>query len=256
MRCFRSRGGAFGDGGRWARRVWAAGACVAVAVCGGCSPKPRVEEAAFRRPAHRFHDATRWVRAFEAPERDRWQRPDHVLEVLGLRPDAVVADIGAGTGYFTVRLARVVPLGHVYAVDIEPDLVRYLRERIAAEGLRNVTVVLAEADDPLLPEPVDVVFLCNTYHHIADRAAYFRRLRPWLRPGGRVVIVDFYKRRLPVGPPPEHKMSAEQVVAEMGEAGYRLVGREEELVYQYILIFARAGRWSGVDVFVACGPGG
>jgi len=189
---------------------------------------------------HRFEDADYWAARFEDPERDKRQEPEHVLAVLALAPDAKVADIGSATGYFPVRFARAVPHGHVYGLDIEPDMVSYLNERAKREGLTNLTSILAAADAPHIPEPVDLIFLCNTYHHIEDRVNYFRARLADLRPGGRLVIIDYKPGELPYGPPPEHKVPPDQVEAELREAGYRLVQKDEGLEYQFFYIFTPA----------------
>ena len=133
----------------------------------------------------------RW--SYEGGDRDSWQKPAAVVAALQLDPGDVVADIGAGGGYFTFRFADVVgPGGKVYAVDVDEGMIAYLRERAAQENRDNVEVVLAAADDPRLPEGgVDVIFTANTYHHFGDRTDYFRRARKYLKPGGRVAIVDF-----------------------------------------------------------------
>jgi SAM-dependent methyltransferase len=185
---------------------------------------------------HRFADAEKWAKRFEDPERDAWQVPDKVLEILALTPDAKVADIGAATGYFPVRFARAAPQGVVYGVDIEPTLVNYLNLRAHREGLTNLVSLVCTADDAAIPEPVDVIFVCDTYHHISDRVAYFGRLKEKLLPGGRLVIVDFKQGDFPVGPRDDHKITAEKVTAELEEAGYKLA-RTEELPYQYLLVF-------------------
>lgn len=195
---------------------------------------------------HRFQDAERWAEHFESDERDQWQRPEVVVERLEVAEDAVVADIGSATGYFPVRLAHAASAGRVWGVDIEPSMVRYLNERARGEGLDNLFSVLGTAEDPLLPEPVDLVLLVNTYHHIGDREAYFRRLRDDLRPGGRVAIVDYQMGDLPVGPADEMKLSPEQMRAELEAAGYRLVSEDSEaLPYQYILIFTSGDEPAG-----------
>jgi SAM-dependent methyltransferase len=204
-----------------------------LADCGSPSQDYRASHA-----DHRFEDAEHWARVFESPERDEWQRPDAVLALMRLRPDEVVADIGAGTGYFPVRFARAVPRGRVYGIDVEPDMVRYLAERAEREGLGNLHAIECAPDDPRIPEPVDVIFLCNTYHHIHNRTAYFARLKERLNPGGRVVIVDFKPGRLPVGPPPDHKVAVEKIDEEMRAAGYRLLLRDDDLPYQHVLIFS------------------
>ena len=186
---------------------------------------------------HRFQDAERWARAFDDPARDAWQKPDDVIRTLALAPDALVADIGSGTGYFAVRLARAVPRGHVYGADVEPDMVTYLAERGRREGLVNLTSVAATAPDPRLPRPVDLALVVNTYHHIAERPSYFDRLRRSLRPAGRVAIIDF-RPDAPAGPPPAARIPAAFVKDEMGRAGYGLVAEHTFLPYQYFLIFA------------------
>jgi SAM-dependent methyltransferase len=186
---------------------------------------------------HRFQDAERWARVFDDPARDAWQKPDEVIRALALAPDALVADIGSGTGYFAVRLARAVPKGHVYGADVEPDMVGYLAHRGHREGLANLTSVAAAFDDPKLPRPVDLALVVNTYHHIAERPAYFGRLRRSLRPGGRVAIVDFLPDA-PEGPPRHARIPAAFVKEEMGRAGYGLVTEHTFLPRQYFLVFA------------------
>lgn len=190
---------------------------------------------------HRFDDPERWAAVFDDPARDAWQQPDALVRWLALAPDARVADLGAGTGYFSVRLARVVPSGRVYAQDIEPALLRHLRARAERDDLANVRIVLGTTDDPLLPERVDLALMVDTYHHIADRVAYFTRVRERLRPGGRVVIVDF-RPASSMGPPAEHKVSPETVTSEMARAGFVAEGRFDALSEQYVLAFRAAPR--------------
>jgi SAM-dependent methyltransferase len=185
----------------------------------------------------RFQDAERWARVFDDPRRDAWQKPDEVIRALALAPDALVADIGSGTGYFAVRLARVVATGHVYGADVEPDMVRYLAERGRREGLANLTSVAAAFDDTKLPQPVNLALVVNTYHHIAERPAYFGRLRQSLRPGGRVAIIDFLPDA-PEGPPRRARIPAAVVKEEMGRAGYDLATEHTFLPRQYFLVFA------------------
>jgi SAM-dependent methyltransferase len=186
---------------------------------------------------HRFEDAEKWAKRFENPARDRWQRPEAVVAALELDSTSLVADIGSATGYFPVRFARVVTRGKVYGIDIEPDMVDYLNARAEREGLDNLTSILGRPEDPLIPEPVDIIFICNTYHHIQDRQQYFQNLKRYFRPAGALIIVDFKKGDLPVGPPDDMKLSPEEVVAELAAAGYRLVPAKVELPYQYFLRF-------------------
>lgn len=187
----------------------------------------------------RFDDAAAWSKVFDDPARDAWQRPEELVAALRLRPGQWVADLGAGTGYFSRHLSRAVgPSGAVLAVDPEPNLVAHLRDRAEREKTPNVVPVLASRDNPRLPAgSVDVVLVVDTYHHIDARVAYFGALRRALRPEGRVAVVDWQKRPLPVGPEMDHKIAREQVVEEMERAGYTLVEEPNTLPYQYVLIF-------------------
>ena len=188
---------------------------------------------------HSFSDAEKWSHVFDDPERDAWQKPHEVVRTLALKPDARVADLGAGTGYFSARLANMLPQGRVYAVDIEPDMVRYLEARAKREGLRNLTAVAGKPDDPRLPEKVDLILLVDVYHHIEDRARYFSKLRASLRPGGRIAIIDF-RLDSPEGPPPAARIAPETVRAEMKAAGHTLAAEHPFLPYQYFLVFRPA----------------
>jgi len=185
---------------------------------------------------HGFAGAESWAKVFDDPDRDRWQKPHEVIMALKLAPDARVADIGAGTGYFATRLAHMTPGGRVYAVDLEPDMVTYLAERAQKEGLKNLVPVQARPDTPALPEKVDRALLVDTYHHISDRAAYFRRLRDSLSSNGQVAIIDFTVDA-PTGPPKTDRISAGKVAEEMALAGYAQVAQHGFLPYQYFLVF-------------------
>jgi predicted methyltransferase len=222
----------------YATRRTAAWLLVLVAAAAAGAAEPRGPHDATAR--HSFADVEHWESVFDDPKRDGWQKPDEVVRALALRPGMAVADLGAGTGYFMSRLSRAVaPGGTVFALEPEPNLVVHLRGRAEKEGLDNVVPVLASANDPRLPVAgVDVLLVVDTYHHIDDRPAYFRRARRVLRGAGRVAIVDWQKRETPAGPPPEHRLAREHVVAEMTAAGYRLVNEPDFLPYQYFLVFA------------------
>ena len=187
----------------------------------------------------RFDDAERWAKEFDNPERDAWQKPEEILDALRLERTSRVADIGAGTGYFSVRIAKRVPEGKIFAADIEPDMVRYLGERAQREHLSNLIAVQALADTANLPEPVDVVLVVDTYHHIDDRTRYFAALKSSLRPAGRLAVVDF-KADSPTGPPVQHRVSPQKVTEELTAAGYVLVETLEFLPRQYCLIFRKS----------------
>lgn len=185
---------------------------------------------------HSFGDAHNWAKVFDDPARDAWQKPHEVISALKLAPDATVADIGAGTGYFAMRFAHMLAKGRVYGVDIEPDMVKYLGERAKKDGLANLTAVQGAPRDSRLPAKVDLVFLVDVYHHIDKREAYFRKLADSLKPGGRVAIIDF-RIESPTGPPKSARIAPDTVKIEMRKAGYTLVEGPGFLPNQYFLIF-------------------
>lgn len=208
--------------------------CIAVFAGSAVAQSPHTHQ-------HSFGDAEKWAQYFDDPKRDSWQKPHEVIGALGLKPDAAVADIGAGTGYFSTRLAHMVPKGRVYAVDTEPDMVKYLTERAKREGLKNLTPVKATSSDPRLPQKVDVALMVDVYHHIDNRTDYFRKLAGSLKPGGRIAIVDF-RMDSPEGPPKEARIPLDRIKAEMKSAGYDLMKEYDFLPKQHFLVFSRGAR--------------
>ena len=182
-------------------------------------------------------DVEGYIARLADPARDQWQKPDQLLAALRIAPGQVTCDVGSGPGYFTLRLARLVGArGLVYAVDVDPRILAALRQRLEESGLRNVVPVLGLADDPLLPpQACDVLLVVDTYHHFPSRPSYLRRLARSLRPGGRIVNVDYHKRPTPVGPPLDHRLSREQFLSESAEAGLRVVREHTLLPYQYAI---------------------
>ncbi len=191
-------------------------------------------------PQQRFDDIKKWVEVFEDPARAEWQQPEKVVQSLNLKTGNVIADIGAGTGYFTRLFAAAVgSQGKAIGLDIEPSMVEYMKEDALKRSMENYEARLIKPDGPgLTPQSVDVIFICNTYHHIKDRVNYLKRLSGALNENGRIVIVDFYKKPLPVGPRLlEHKVSEVKVLKEFKAAGYRLTRSLDFLPYQYFLEF-------------------
>ena len=188
---------------------------------------------------HRLHgDPAAYIAALEDPKRDAYQKPHEVMEALAVRPGEVIADIGAGSGYFAIRLAHHVgAAGRVYAVDISPDMIRHLHKRIRDAKLQNITPILAENADPLLPQAVDRFLIVDVWHHVEDQPAYLAKLKANLKPGGQVVMIDFHKRDLPVGPPAAMKIAREDLVKQMEQHGFRVAKEHTFLPYQYFLVF-------------------
>ncbi len=187
-------------------------------------------------------DLDAYIARMEEPSRAEWQKPDEVLKALGLSPGQTVCDIGAGPGYFSLRAARLVgERGHVFAVDVEPQILDVLRHRIITSGVRNVTPVFALPYDPLVPNGAcDLILVVDTYHHFPDGPAYLRTLVTKLRKGGRIVNIDFQKKELPVGPPVEHKISREAFLDQAKAAGLALQKEFTFLPYQYFVVLAPA----------------
>src|SRR5215470_11012923 len=182
-------------------------------------------------PAHQPGRLDAYINELEDPHRDAWQEPARVVGALRLRPGMIVVDVGAGTGYFARRFAVAVrPGGKVIALDTEPGMLAELTRR--AQGLDDIETRQVAPDDPgLAPASVDLIFICNTGHHLPDRVHYYAKLREALRKGGRLVLVDFYKRKLPVGPPVDHKLSRETTQHEAEAAGFRLLRAHGFLPY-------------------------
>ena len=176
--------------------------------------------------------------AYEGISRDEWQQPQKVIAALKLQPGAIVADLGSGGGYFTFRLAEAVePGGKVYAVDVDPDMVELVAKTAKDKGQTNIETILAKPENPSLPKAgVDLIFTSNTYHHIDNRVAYFTNLRRFLRPGGRVAIVEFDRRGWLAGLL-RHYTPSEFIQREMEQAGYRLRENFDFLDRQSFLIF-------------------
>lgn len=193
---------------------------------------------------HQPRNIENYIQALERPGRDEYQQPDKVIEALDLKPGMVVADVGAGSGYFTRRLAQAVEdTGQVLAVDVEQKMLDYNKQELEKLGVTDrVKFILAKADDPsLLENSVNMVFLCNVYHHVKHRVNYFEKIRSALKLNGRIVIIDFYhdERSGKLGFSKHHLVSREQVIKDMEQAGYTLSKEHTFLPKQYFLEFVK-----------------
>jgi ubiquinone/menaquinone biosynthesis C-methylase UbiE len=172
----------------------------------------------------------------DRPDRDAREQPERVLDALHLDAKMTVADVGAGTGYFTVRLAKRV--AKVYATDLQPEMLDLLRTRLARDKLANVELVLATDHDAKLPErSIDLALLVDVYHELADPAGVMAGIRRALKPGGRLVLVEYRGEDPSVPIKPEHKMTLAQIQKELGALGFRFVESFEFLPDQRVVIF-------------------
>ena len=193
----------------------------------------------------RLHnDPNAYIAMLEDPERDAYQRPEEVLRELDLQPGEVIADIGSGSGYFTIRFAAAVgETGKSYGVDISPDMILHLNRRAHEAELANLQTILAPPDDPLLSSnSADRIFICNTWHHIEAQSDYLSHIRDALKSGGQLIIIDFFKKELPIGPGLEMKIAKSDVVSSIEKAGFELIRDVTLLEYQYFLIFEVKGQ--------------
>jgi predicted methyltransferase len=175
----------------------------------------------------------------EAPVRDEWQRPDKIMDALGVAEASVVADLGAGSGWFTIRLAdRVGPNGKVFAEDIQRPMIQAIKVRVERMGLKDrVTTVLGTANDPRLPEPVDAVLIVDAYHEMENPVLLLRNVAKSLKPKGRIGIVQHTKDGGGPGPAMDERVDPEVVIRDAQAAGLVLRSRETFLKYQYMLVF-------------------
>ncbi len=183
-----------------------------------------------------FADTEKYIEFLERPERARWQKPDDVVAALRLTGTETLADVGAGSGYFTFRFARALPKGKVVATDIDPEMVRHVHHKVMSEGIANVQAVLADPTDPTVDAAADVVFLCDVFHHVQGREAWLGRLSSEMKPGARLVVIEFREGKLPEGPPEAAKIPRAKLTAMLRDAGFVLKSENTELLPYQILL--------------------
>ncbi len=179
------------------------------------------------------------IKRFESPERDAYQQPEKVLAYIGDVSDKTILDIGAGSGYFSIRLAK--NGAYVIAGDVDDEFLNYIKERVEKEHLDSlIEVRKLPYDSPALKnDEVDKVLIVNTYHHIEDRPAYFAEVLKGLKQDGELIVIDFFKKDLPIGPPADHKISRERVLEELKLSGFKTFDVNTDLLEMQFIIRAK-----------------
>lgn len=187
-----------------------------------------------------FEDVQKYIDFLERSDRTAWQKPDAVIRELHLSGAETIADIGAGSGYFTFRFARALPGGTVYAIDIEPEMLRHIHHKAVTEGIRNIEVIKSTPDDPKVPSAVDLVFVCDVIHHVKTRDVWLKKLSTQMKKGAQLVVIEFKEGDLPEGPPPSVKIPKKKLIDMILENNFTLdMDKLDFLPYQTFLIFSK-----------------
>ncbi len=187
-----------------------------------------------------FEEVDTYIQFLERPDRSKWQKPDEVVESLGLTGSELVVDLGAGSGYFTFRLSKALPQGGVIAIDTQPEMVRHVHRKVITGEWPNVRARVGKADDPGLPTDADLVFVCDVLLHVPKKVEWLRRIHSEMKKGAKLILIDFREGDLPEGPPELIKVPKAEVVQMCKQAGFRLQeDRSELLPHQNYLVFVK-----------------
>jgi len=187
-----------------------------------------------------FADVEKYIAFLERKDRAIWQKPDSVVSYMKLKGTETIADIGAGSGYFSFRFANALPKGKVIAIDIEPEMIMHIHHKVKASKINNMEVVLASADDPKVPANVDVVFICDVLHHLANRAKLLSTLYSEINKGTKLILIEFREGNLPQGPPEKMKITSKEMKSSMKDAGFVLIKENKTLLpYQNYFEFEK-----------------
>ena len=188
-----------------------------------------------------FAEVEKYIAFLDRPDRARWQKPDEVVTALELQGNETVFDLGAGSGYFSFKLAQAVPRGKVVAADLEPEMIRHIHHKAMAAGITNLAPVIIKADDPQVPGDADYVFVCDVLHHVQYRAGWLKKMSSEMKPGARLVLVEFKEGKLREGPPESVKIPRKQIIELVSQAGLPLEAEKADLLpYQVFLVFRKA----------------
>ena len=187
-----------------------------------------------------FEDVQKYIDFLDREDREIWQKPDTLIQELGLNGVEKIADIGAGSGYFTFRLSKLLPAGKVYAIDIEPEMVRHIHHTAVKGKYKNIEVLLATEDNPNIPSDVDLVFVCDVLHHVRNSNSWLKKVYAQMKKGSRLVLIEFKEGKLPEGPPEDIKISLKKMISIVENAGFMIVKQNVMLLpFQYYLEFKK-----------------
>jgi arsenite methyltransferase len=187
-----------------------------------------------------FEEVSQYIEFLERKDRNVWQKPDEIVSSLQLRGNETVADVGAGSGYFSFRFSQALPEGKLIAIDTEPEMLRYIYHKATSLGIKNIEVILASYEDPKLPEKADIVFICDVLHHVKQRTEWLSKLHSEMGKGAKLVLIEFKEGDLPEGPPENLKISGEEMQSLVGKAGFRLMKADSKfLPYQNYFLFEK-----------------
>ena len=187
-----------------------------------------------------FAEVEKYIEFLERKDREIWQKPGDVISAMKLKGNETLADVGAGSGYFSFRFDSVLTKGEVIAIDIEPEMIRHIHHKVMASGIKNMNVILASKDDPEVPAKVDIVFICDVLHHIKNRSAWLAKLNSEMEKGAKLVLIEFKEGKLPQGPPENIKISGKEMVSLVSNAGFTLVKENKTLLpYQNYFEFEK-----------------
>jgi ubiquinone/menaquinone biosynthesis C-methylase UbiE len=187
-----------------------------------------------------FAEVEKYIEFLDRAERNAWQKPDEVVQAVGLKNGETLYDLGAGSGYFSFRFARAVPGARVIAADLEPEMIRHIHHKASLEGIPNLSPVLVKTGDPQVPSDADVIFVCDVLHHVSDRAHWLRRLTSEMKSGARLVLIEFKEDKLPEGPPESAKIPRTELLQLVTRSGLQPQAEKPELLpYQVFLVFRK-----------------
>ncbi|MBK03938.1 MAG: hypothetical protein CL932_04150 [Deltaproteobacteria bacterium] len=187
-----------------------------------------------------FKDIQKYIQMLERKDRSSWQKPDVVVKALGLKGHEKIADVGAGSGYFSFRFAKVLPKGKVYSIDVEPEMLRYIHHTTIVKGINNVFIVFGEAGNPKVPKDSNVVFICDVLHHVQKRALWLKRIFDAVASGTRIVVLEFKEGKLPKGPPAKMKIPKKSLIKMFTKAGFKMHSEKPKLLpYQEFIVFKK-----------------